>query len=225
MQDALQGLTDAPAKPHEGFNRRDDLESERTSISGLRGGRWRLTSRVHGSGMEAEQLHLVFLAFAFPWLASGGGGGNGGGGGVGVGVGAFHHDKTRVGSHFRFLRLSEGSRSDDGLGRINERMGEYDDAGSCLLRSFRTGTPWRPLTSEHGVLLLAYESVLCPVAFANASRQSARRGTRIVWNQPIARRGELLADNGAPELAASVPRNWGNLLYLNLINCCRCFVP
>lgn len=40
-----------------------------------------------------------------------------------------------------------------------------------LARSSRTGTPWRPLTNEHGVLLLAYESVLCPVvAFADASQ-------------------------------------------------------
>lgn len=30
--------------------------------------RRRLTSRVHGSRMEAEQLHLVFLAFALPQL-------------------------------------------------------------------------------------------------------------------------------------------------------------
>jgi len=92
--------------------------------------------------MEAEQLHLVFFAFAFPRLASGGGGGGGGGdGGSGVGVGALHHDKTRVDSHSRSLRLSEGSRSDGGLRRINEWTAEYDDGDSCLLRSFRTGTP------------------------------------------------------------------------------------
>lgn len=38
---------------------------EPSTVAGRRGRR-RLTSRVHGSGMEAEQLHLVFLAFAFP---------------------------------------------------------------------------------------------------------------------------------------------------------------
>lgn len=39
-----------------------DLNKYRTGVKG----RQRLTSRVNGSGMEAEQLHLVFLAFAFP---------------------------------------------------------------------------------------------------------------------------------------------------------------
>jgi hypothetical protein len=47
--------------------------------------------------MEAEQLHLVFLAFAFPRLASSGGGGGGGSGGCGVGVGVLHHDKDARG--------------------------------------------------------------------------------------------------------------------------------
>lgn len=30
-------------------------------------------------------------------------------------------------------------------------------------------TPWRPLTNEYGVYLPAYDSVLCPFAFGNAS--------------------------------------------------------
>lgn len=43
--------------------------------------------------------------------------------------------------------------------------------------SFLTETPWRPLTNEHGVSPAAYQSVLCPAAFANASRRVGRWGT------------------------------------------------
>lgn len=48
-----------------------DADSETGSCRNQEGKVRRLTSRVHGSGMEAEQLHLVFLAFAFPRLGDG----------------------------------------------------------------------------------------------------------------------------------------------------------
>jgi len=142
VQDASEGLTDAPAKPHlEEFNRRDDLESERTSISGLgeAGGDlrvaytalvWKQNSCIsYSSRLRFRDSLAAAVVVAAAAAAA-------------VSASACSITiKTRVGSHSRFLRLPESSRSNGGLRWINERTGEYDDGGSCLLRSFRTGTP------------------------------------------------------------------------------------
>lgn len=115
--------------------------------------RRRLTGSVHGSRMKAKQLHFVFFQFTFPWLR---------------------------GRHYRQTAAITREQYDN----LMKNTLESFDTSSKQLRSLRWSiTPWRPLTNEHGVYLLAYNSVLCPFAFVKTSGFFSGNRGRLQTNQ------------------------------------------